>query len=256
MESKQGWNAALYDTKFRYVSEYGKDALELLNAQPGEEIIDLGCGTGDITYEIARMGASVSGIDLSETMIKQARIKYPGLSFQVRDAAHFSLERPVRAVFSNAALHWIKDADSVVQSVYHALQDGGRFVAEFGGRGNIEIIARHIGKVLAENYDIDAEPLNPWYFPSLGEYSSLLEQQGFRVTYAVHFDRPTKLEGGSEGMKLWLRLFAAGTFLHSLSEPEKEQAIQAISRSAEQDLFLGGDWYGDYKRLRIVAIKE
>ncbi|WMT41616.1 methyltransferase domain-containing protein [Paenibacillus sp. D2_2] len=192
MEARQVWNAKLYDTKFRFVSEFGKGVLELLNAQAGEVIIDLGCGTGDISYEIAKTGAVVNGFDLSETMIQQARLKYPDLKFAVQNATHFSVERPVQAVFSNAALHWIKDAESVVKSVYHALEDGGRFVAEFGGKGNVDIIVKHITKVLGENYGIDATPLNPWYYPSLGEYSSLLEKQGFRVTYAVHFDRPTE----------------------------------------------------------------
>ncbi|AZS13681.1 class I SAM-dependent methyltransferase [Paenibacillus lutimineralis] len=256
MEARQVWNAKLYDTKFRFVSEYGKDVLELLNAQVGEEIIDLGCGTGDISYEIAKTGAVVSGFDLSETMIQQARLKYPDLKFKVQNAAHFSVERPVQAVFSNAALHWVKDAGNVVKSVYRALDCGGRFIAEFGGKGNVDLIVQHITKVLDANYGIDAKPLDPWYFPSLGEYSSLLEEHGFRVTYAVHFDRPTKLEGGAMGMQHWLRLFAEDSFLYSLSEPDKEQAIQLIAKSAEQDLLVGGEWYGDYKRLRIVAIKE
>lgn len=256
MEARQGWNAKLYDTKFRFVSEYGKDVLGLLNAQAGEEIIDLGCGTGDISYEIAKTGAVVSGFDLSETMIQQAHLKYPDLKFKVQNAAYFSVERPVQAVFSNAALHWVKDAGNVVKSVYRALDRGGRFIAEFGGKGNVDLIVQHITKVLDTNYGIDAKPLDPWYFPSLGEYSSLLEEHGFRVTYAVHFDRPTKLEDGAMGMQHWLRLFAEDSFLFSLSEPDKERAIQLIAKSAEQDLLVGGDWYGDYKRLRIVAIKE
>lgn len=256
MEARQVWNAQLYDTKFRYVSEYGKDVLELLNAQAGEEIIDLGCGTGDISYEIAKAGAVVRGFDLSETMIQQARLKYPDQKFEVQNAAYFTVERPVQAVFSNAALHWIKDAENVVKSVYRALDHGGRFVAEFGGKGNVELIVQHITKVLGADYGIDAKPLDPWYFPSLGEYSSLLEAHGFRVTYAVHFNRPTRLEGGAMGMQHWLRLFAEDSFLYSLSEPDKEQAIQLIAKSAEQDLLVGNDWYGDYKRLRIVAIKE
>ncbi|MFD1177487.1 class I SAM-dependent methyltransferase [Paenibacillus puldeungensis] len=248
------WKPELYDDKMAFVSEYGKEVVNLLQPKAGERIIDLGCGTGDLTVEISRSGAEVTGIDLSKPMIDKARTKYPSLHFAVGDAEQLHPTRPVHAVFSNAALHWMKNAAKVAESVWNVLEPGGRFVAEFGGKGNVEGIVNSITQVLKEE-GIDADQLNPWYFPSLGEYSSLLEQQGFRVVYAVHFDRLTKLEGGERALDHWLDTFTDGNFFYGLNDQVKNDLYRRISDVARKQLFDDGCWYGDFKRLRIAAIK-
>lgn len=254
MTSEQRWKPEVYDDKMAFVSQYGKDVIGLLQPQPGERIIDLGCGTGDLTFEISRSGAEVTGIDLSESMIAKAKTKYPGLRFEVGDAEQLGSADPVDAVFSNAALHWIKNAGKAAESVWNLLAPGGRFVAEFGGKGNVETIVNSITQVLKEE-GIDADQLNPWYFPSLGEYAGLLERQGFRVVYAVHFDRPTKLESGENGLAHWLSTFAESIFFQTLTRQEKERLYQRIAARARNELFNDGCWYADYKRLRIAAVK-
>jgi len=252
--SEQAWKPKEYDQQLSFVSALGKGVVELLAPQPGERILDLGCGTGDLAYEISILGAHVTGMDYSADMLGRAKSKYPELTFVVGDGENFTTETPYDAVFSNAALHWIKDAASVVHSVYDSLKPGGRFVAEFGGRGNIDGIYLSIKSVFANHYGIDADTRNPWYYPSLGQYASLLESQGFRVHTAHHFDRPTKLSGGKDGIKHWLLQFG-DHFFTGFTVEEKNEAIDRISQTARETLWHKDAFYGDYKRLRVYAEK-
>lgn len=254
MDSKNQWQPDSYDQKLGFVSEYGKDLLSLLNPGEHEVILDLGCGTGDLTRDIARTGAKVLGMDASAEMIARAKEKYPEMVFQVGDAQCFSLEIPCDAVFSNAALHWMRDAGGVVRSVWNALKPGGRFIAEFGGAGNVGTIVQAITEVLTAEYGIDAEARNPWYFPSPGEYSSLLEQQGFVVRLLYYFDRPTRLQDGRDGMLSWLAQFG-DDFFQGLKPEEIQEACRKIGTKVQGDLWRDGAIYADYKRLRVVAEK-
>ncbi|WP_219835571.1 trans-aconitate 2-methyltransferase [Paenibacillus sp. R14(2021)] len=254
MNSIHVWQTELYDKKMDYVSEFGKDVVEVLSPKKGERIFDLGCGTGDLAYQISIAGATVTGMDLSSQMIDTAKKKYPEINFYVGDAESFKLDQQVDAVFSNAALHWMKEPKLVIKCVWDALKTGGRFVAEFGGQGNVEKVIKATSQVLDRDCGIDASSLNPWYFPSLAQYSTLLEQQGFRVTYAVHFSRPTKMTDGENGLNIWL-MGSADDFFKGLSIHEKKKAINKIAAEASKELFKDGAWYIDYKRLRVMAIK-
>ena len=179
--AETGWDSALYDEKFAIITEFGAGVVELLAPGPGERIVDLGCGTGGLTAQIAEAGAEVLGIDASEAMIARARVLYPNLRFEVARGEDFTLEAPADAVFSNAALHWMSPPDAVTASVLRALQPGGRFVAEMGGSGNIATIIGALYQALAEEGIPREQVRNPWYFPSIGEYASLLERAGFEV---------------------------------------------------------------------------
>src|SRR5712692_7478932 len=166
-----GWDAKKYQQRHSYVFEYGQAVLDLLAAQPGERILDLGGGSGQLTSAIAEAGASVVGLDSSPEMLAEARAHYPGIEFRLGDAADFMLEAPVDAVFSNAVLHWVKNTDSAARCISRALKPGGRFVAEFGGHGNVQSIVDALRDVLG--------PVEtPWYYPSIGEYTALLERVG------------------------------------------------------------------------------
>ncbi|OME88070.1 SAM-dependent methyltransferase [Paenibacillus sp. FSL A5-0031] len=254
MPSGQFWKTELYDNKLGFVSEYGKEVVELLSPAPGEKILDVGCGTGDLAYDISKTGATVIGMDFSAEMIEKARVKYPTIHFFTGNAEQFQLDETFDAVFSNAALHWMKNAKQVVENVWNVLNSGGRFVAEFGGKGNVNRIVKATTDVLDEDYAIDAEKLNPWFFPCISEYSHLLEQQGFRVTYAVLFDRPTKMEDGEEGLSHWLSGFA-NQFFANVSEEDKKLLYAKIAARVRNDLFHDDTWYVDYVRIRVKAIK-
>ena len=246
------WNTTLYEGRHNFVWQYGENVLELLSPQPDERILDLGCGTGQLTEKIALAGAEVLGIDRAASMIEKARQNYPQLQFAVADARDFQVEQPFDAVFSNAVLHWIPEVDAVIRCIYQALKPGGRFVAEFGGKGNVKAIALALDRVLNTfgyaSYDA------AWYFPSIGEYATCLEQQGFDVTHAVIFDRPTPLENGDAGIANWIRMFAS-RFLEGLSNAQQTQVIQAIEHDLKPTLYRDGKWWGDYRRIRIVAQK-
>lgn len=186
-------------------------------------------------------------------MIEKARLKYPEISFAVGNGETFRTTEQFDAVFSNAALHWMKQASDVVESVWLALRQGGRFVAEFGGKGNVETIIQGISAVLAE-YGISASERNPWYYPSIGEYSTLLEKQGFRMIYAIHFDRPTPLKDGENGLKGFLDMFC-GNFFLEFSPSQKQVVYEKITDHVKPALYKDGTWIADYKRIRIMAVK-
>ncbi|NHN29195.1 class I SAM-dependent methyltransferase [Paenibacillus agricola] len=246
------WNAGHYDSNIGYVSRLGKGVVELLAPQSHEKIVDLGCGTGDLAAIISQSGADCLGIDGSMEMINQAKAKYPSLSFMVADAHTFRIEKRVDAVFSNAALHWMTEPERVIQSVRLALHDSGRFVAEFGGKGNIGAIYEAIAAVL-QAYGMDAKARFPWYFPTISEYSSLLEKDGFEVRFMELYDRPTPLDGGIAGLRNWLEAFA-GMFFVGLDSNEKEEAYSRCEELLQKQLFDGERWIADYRRLRFSAV--
>ncbi|MBW4576901.1 MAG: methyltransferase domain-containing protein [Aphanothece sp. CMT-3BRIN-NPC111] len=248
------WDNALYESKHAFVWQYGEELLQLLSVQPGERILDLGCGTGQLTQKIALAGAEVMGIDQAPTMIEKAKANYPDIQFAVADAKSFQVDEPFDAIFSNAVLHWITEPDAVISCMREALKPKGRFVAEFGGQGNIKAIASALYSVLEASGYASPEKMSPWYFPSIGEYATRLEQQGFDVTYAVLFDRPTPLEDGDAGMANWISMFGS-RFLSALSADEQTRVIQAIEHRLKPTLYRDGTWIADYRRIRLVAIK-
>ncbi|MEB3339617.1 class I SAM-dependent methyltransferase [Okeania sp.] len=252
--SYQEWNTELYDSKHSFVSNLALDLLELLHPQIGEKILDLGCGTGHLTYKITTRGAKVIGIDNAPIMIEEAHRYYPDIKFLVGDGINFELKETFDAVFSNAALHWIKEPKKVIHNIWRVLKPGGRFVTEFGGKGNIKTIINGIYEALdAAGYGRNKQ-LNPWYFPSVGEYANLLESEGFLLTFASLVDRPTKLEDGEYGLGNWIRMFASCFFV---GIPEKKQniIIDDIKDRLRPHLYKKGKWIADYKRIRIVAYK-
>lgn len=248
------WNAELYDDKHSFVWKMAAGLLDLLAAKPGERILDVGCGTGHLTAQIAETGAHVTGIDASSTMIQQAREKYPSLRFEVMDAREIAFPQPFDAAFSNATLHWIKEPSRVVAGIAKALKPGGRFVAEFGGKGNVKGLSEAVERAWRK-VDLPGAAPSPWYYPSITEYAELLEKHGLEVTYAILFDRPTPLEDGERGLRAWLEMFG-GAFAARLSPEERQRLIAAVEEEARPALWRDGQWVMDYRRLRVVAWKR
>lgn len=249
------WDAELYDNKHAFVFQYGEGVLDLLDVKPGEHILDLGCGTGHLTQKIKDHGAVVTGIDGSAEMIAKAKEGYPDVNFLVADATDFYFDEPFDAVFSNAVLHWVHKADEAIKCVYDSLKPGGRFVAEMGGKGNNARVMTAMRDVLEKHGHADLAKKKMWYFPSLSDYTTRLENAGFRVTFAVHFDRPTLLEDGRQGVAKWLNMFGP-VYFEGMEQEEKEQILTEITDIVEPYYNKDGDWYIDYVRLRFVAVKE
>ena len=245
---KTNWNATLYEDQHAFVWQYGESLIDLLAPQPRESILDLGCGTGQLTARIAEAGAAVRGIDADAVMITKAQQNYPDLQFAQADARSFQVDSPVDAVFSNAVLHWVKEADAAIQCIYQALKPGGRFVAEFGGKGNVHSITQALSNA-------HAAYVSPWSFPSVAEYATRLEQHGFEVVLATLRDRPTPLEDAELGLANWLRMFANG-LLDQLTPDQQTQVIQSVEQQLKPTLYREGFWSADYRRLRVWAMKN
>ena len=237
------WDATNYQDDFSYVWQNGESLLAQLNPQIGERILDLGCGTGQLTQQISESGAKALGIDSDRAMITKAQNNYPRLTFKVADAADFQLETPVDAVFSNAALHWVTRPEAAVGCIVRSLKPNGRFVAELGGRGNVQTILTALEEVSGRSN------LNPWYFPSIGEYTALLEASGLEVTFANLFSRPTPL--GRAGLAGWLEMFGQ-RFFNDLTKLEWKSVVEAVEKETSE-LYQAGEWIADYRRLRVVA---
>src|SRR5208337_4503768 len=137
-DPRQSWSAAGYDENARFVSDLGGEILAWLDPKPGERILDLGCGDGALTEKIAAAGSSVTGVDTSPEFLAAARRR--GLDAREMDGQALSFASEFDAVFSNAALHWMTAPEAVLAGIARALKLGGRFVAEFGGHGNVAAI--------------------------------------------------------------------------------------------------------------------
>jgi trans-aconitate 2-methyltransferase len=228
--------------------------LVLLNAKPGERILDVGCGTGQLTADITQFGAEVVGIDASPDMIATARKNFPHVEFEVADATALPFSDEFDVVLSNAALHWVRDQPAAIASIARALKTGGRLVFEMGGRGNLRHLIDAMYQALGLLGVANPEQLSPWSFPSIGEYAPLLEGHGLEVDFAVLFDRATILEGGERGLKSWLQMF--GRFAIEAVAPEQgKEFLRLTEQFARPTLFHNGVWTIDYRRLRLVAVK-
>ena len=233
MARSADWDPARYEGSHSFVWEYGADLVSLLNPQAGERILDAGCGTGHLTAKISECGADVLGIDSSPAMIAQARQNFPKLRFQLADLREFRSDLAFHAVFSNAALHWIQEADVAAASLSAALRPGGRLVLEMGAQGNIALISAALETKIHN------------YFPSIAEYAGVLERQGLEVLNAVIFARPTELAGGERGLRDWIATF----------RPDNTRPSEDVEGDLRPVLWGGGKWIADYRRLRIIARK-
>ena len=247
------WDADKYTADFSFVHQYGNSVIELIDADKGSFVLDLGCGNGALTKTLQDKGCLVKGLDASKELLDIAKKKYPDIDFIQGDAADFTLSEPVDVVFSNAVFHWIsKDRQQdMLKCVYNALNKNGQFVFEFGGHGNNQKIHRALAETFAKHgycYDM------PFYFPTIGEYAALLENTGFEVQYAVFFDRPTELKG-ENGLKDWINMFVKTPFSVVKTEQEKETIADKAVEALRDDLLMNGKWYADYVRIRMKAIR-
>lgn len=244
---EQRWKVDNYQQHTGFVPVLGAPVLQLLAPQPGERILDLGCGDGALTEKLAAAGALVVGVDASEDMIEGAKAR--GLDARLMNGTALDFEQAFDAVFSNAALHWMLDPDAVIAGVHRALEPGGRFVGEFGGHGNVAAITVAILAVL-DKRGIDGSAVSPWYFPTTDTYRARLETHGFEVGSIELIPRPTPLPTDMEG---WLGTMA-GPFFAALDADDRGAALAETVRLLQPCLRDDqGNWTADYVRLRFAA---
>jgi len=245
------WDAEKYTDRFSFVHQYGSVLLDLIEGER-LSVLDLGCGNGALTAELAARGHGAEGIDASEELLRLARANYPELRFRRADAVSFRTEKRYDVVFSNAVFHWIdrEQQPDMLACVFEALKPGGQFVFEFGGYGNNALIH---GALRGEFEKRGLAYKTPFYFPTIGEYASLLERSGFLVRSALLLDRPTRLEG-ADGLYDWVRMFVKTPF-EGLGCVLVEEIIRSAVSGLKGVLYQGGRWYADYVRLRCKAVK-
>ena len=247
------WDADKYTSDFSFVHQYGESVTELIDGDNNSMLLDLGCGNGALTKALQDKGYIVKGIDASKELLDIAKKNYPDIEFIQADATNFSLQEPVDVVFSNAVFHWIdkERQQDMVRCVYNALREKGQFVFEFGGYGNNQFIHSALAEIFSE---YEYTYIMPFYFPTISEYTTLLESMGFSVRYAVLFDRPTELKG-QNGLKDWINMFVKTPFAVVENEDVKETMIDKAVENLRGILYKNGKWYADYVRIRMKAIK-
>lgn len=241
------WNPSLYAATARYVADHGLPVVDWLAPRPGERILDLGCGDGALTAKLIALGCEAVAVDQSAAMVEAARRN--GIPASVADARRLEFHSEFDAVFSNAVLHWINEADAVVEGVARALRPGGRFVGEFGGQDNIALVCAALRDAMSRR-GVELDATCGWYFPSAAEYAAVLERHGFDVRRAELIPRPTPTPGDA---REWLANF--GDHLLSLAPANERQAIldevnDALRPQLQSD---DGVWRIDYVRLRFAA---
>lgn len=244
---RQNWQPDRYAANARFVADLGAPVVELLAPRPGERVLDLGCGDGALTERLAALGCRVIGVDASPDMVAAARRR--GLEAYVADGQDLRFVAEFDAVFSNAALHWMRDVHAVLRGVRRALRPGGRFVGEFGGHGNVAAVTVALVAVLARR-GLDGHAVFPWYFPSAEAYAARLGAHGFALDQIDLIPRPTLLPTGMAG---WLDTFAQ-SFFGPLAARQREAArAEVLALLAPYLCDERGRWTVDYVRLRFAA---
>ena len=248
----QTWDPQQYQQHGAFVHGLAGGVLEWLAPKAGERVLDLGCGDGQLTRRIMDTGAIVTGLDASPQMVSAA--KALGIDARVGNAESLPFdERSFDAVFSNAALHWVRDHGAMLGGVKRILKSEGRFVAEFGGFGNIAAIRVAMHASL-ERLGFEGAMDDVNYYPTPQIYTRLLEEHGFGVERMALIPRPTPLPEG--GMRGWIRTFRRGV-LESLPQDAREKVVDEAVRLLAPALCDGdGNWTADYVRIRFIAIAK
>lgn len=245
------WNAQTYTNEHDFVFKYGESLLELIPQKP-IKILDIGCGTGELTNQLAQLGHEVTGIDQSANMIEQAKHSFPAVKFLTKDILTVdSFEETYDVVFSNAAFHWILDQERLVENIGRLLRPNGVLICEFGAKGNIKSIEEAFKK---EMIKLGIEPEQKFCFPSKEAFQQLLEKNHFKVEQLSEFDRPTPLNQGKAGLRIWLEQFYADE-LGKLTKEQRASVLENMNATLQPTLWKEDHWEADYRRLRVKAIR-
>lgn len=243
------WNSALYDASHDFVAEYGKGLLEFVPKNDGQAILDLGCGTGVLTVQLAGLCNKIVGVDSSQNMIEKAKQQFSNIEFMVCDALALPFENEFDVVFSNAVFHWISDHDTLLKNIHKVLKSQGLLVCEFGAKGNIAAIENAF-TTACNDLEYDYEP--KFNFPAPEDFGKLLEKNGFVIDRIYDYDRPTVLKDGERGLVNWMKQFYASE-LEEMPENVQVTVCKRVEELTRGTLWNGKAWVADYRRLRVIA---
>ncbi|MDO5690086.1 MAG: methyltransferase domain-containing protein [Tissierellia bacterium] len=246
------WDANKYTNNFSFVHKYGEEVLKLLEIKPNMRVLDLGCGNGELTKKISDLGVYAIGVDSSEELLSVAKEKHPTIAFMKQDATNLVLDEPVDAVFSNAVFHWIPETKQaqMLRHIFETIKVGGQFVFEFGGYRNNQLIH------LALERSFRARNLKyrmPFYFPTIAQFATRLEEAGFEVREMSLFHRFTELKG-EDGLSDWINMFIKMPFQGVDAELKKDIIFEAVE-DLRSELYQDERWYADYVRIRGKAVR-
>ncbi len=243
------WNSSLYDKKHDFVAEYGKGLLEFIPKNDEQTILDLGCGTGTLTAQLADLCSKVVGVDSSQNMIDKAKKQFGNIEFLVCDALTLPFEEEFDVVFSNAVFHWINDHNTLLKNIHKALKPQGLLVCEFGASGNIATIENAFIKV-CQKLGYSYEP--KFNFPTVETFEEMLEKNGFIIDKIYDYDRPTVFKDNEQGLTNFLKQFFASE-LSVMPEHIQPLLFEEIAELTRETLWNGKEWVADYRRLRAIA---
>lgn len=247
---KNNWDSNNYTDNFQFVHKYGEELIDFITVPKGSFVLDLGCGNGAITKKLSEKGFKTLGIDASESMLEKAKNLYPKLNFRLDDACSFKLDEKADAIFSNAVFHWIENHDKLVENLSANIKTCGELVFGFGGKGCADTVHNALEKAF-ETHGLTY--VNHFNFRSIGEFAPILEKHGFRIEYAVFFDRPTE-QIGENGLENWINMFVDSAF-DGVDPETKEEIISQTVELCRPNLYINGKWYVDYVRIRMKAKK-
>ena len=245
--TSDAWQPERYARNARFVSDYGADLIGLLAPRPGERILDVGCGDGALTAQIKEHGADVIGVDASPAMVNATRER--GIEAHVARAQSLPFMGTFDAVFSNAALHWVPEADAALAGMMRALRPGGRVAVEQGGAGNVESVRLALIRELCESQGIETDLSQIWYFPATHAHAARVKAAGFDIRLLTHFARPTRVAD----MEAWLHTLAAPVLAMLPVAEQRRFAQRVVQRLAPSLRGEDGQWTVDYARLRYLA---
>jgi SAM-dependent methyltransferase len=246
------WNVQNYQSTCGRVTEHGVKLVNVLRKMQPGKVLDLGCGTGVLTNDIAGFSDEVIGVDSSSAMVGKAKSMYPEIKFYVMDACALQWQDYFDAVFSNAVLHFIMDQDALLNSVHKALIHNGLFICEFGASGNIIGLLNAMEQAFLQRgkaYSIR------FYYPTEREYRSLLEKHGFIVESAFTYDLDTQLIEGEPGLRNWVNQIF-NVEMDWFDSLEQDIVLTEIESALRPTLWDGSNWHLANRRLQVTARKK
>ena len=262
--TKTVWNAAEYAANSIVQQTWARELIAQLDLRGDEHILDLGCGDGKITAELARAvpRGAVTGADASAEMIAFARLKFApakisNLKFEIADAREIRFPEKFNLVFSNAALHWVDDHEKILRGAASVLESGGRLVVSCGGKGNAHEVFLALRPELRLKrwcHYFRKMPL-PYFFYAPANYEKWLPKYGFKVNVLKLTPKDAAYQG-ADGLATWLRTTWL-PFVQRVPEKLREEFIAAVTQRylAKHPPDAEGKVHVRMVRLEIAAAK-
>lgn len=240
--------------------EWGRGLIEQLRLNGDERILDLGCGDGVITAELAALvpKGSVLGIDASQGMLDEAgRYRLKNLAFRKMDMRELKFENVFDLVFSNAALHWVQNHEPLLSGVYHALSPQGSIAFNFAGRGTCQNFFQVIRSVMqwAEYADCFRDFEWPWYMPDPDIYKRKVEQAGF-VGCRVRGENRDRSFSSADELIRWIDQPTIVPFLRAVPDECRDAfrdcvVAEMLDAARQPD----GTYKETFRRICVTALK-